>query len=143
MGDPSPNAILYPVFAMFLLVAIVLLRMRRLRFAAVRSGEVSIKYYRAYQEGDEPEALRVVSRHFVNLFEMPVLFYVGVIMVYITHNVSTWLVVLAWLYVALRYVHSYVHLGSNDVRARVTVYFASAFVLFLLWANLFVRLVTT
>jgi hypothetical protein len=143
MDDPSPNAILYPVFAMFLLVAIVLLRMRRLRFAAVRSGEVSIKYYRSYQEGDEPEALRVVSRHFVNLFEMPVLFYVGVIMVYITHNVSTWLVTLAWLYVALRYVHSYVHLGSNDVRVRVTVYFASAFVLFLLWANLFVRLVTT
>lgn len=143
MDDSSPNVILYPVFAMFLLVAIVLLRMRRLRFAAVRSGEVSIKYYRAYQEGDEPEELRIISRHFVNLFEMPVLFYVGVIMVYITQNVSTWLVVLAWLYVALRYVHSVVHLGSNDVRVRVTVYFASAFVLFLLWANLFVRLVTT
>jgi hypothetical protein len=83
----------------------------------------------------------VISRHFVNLFEMPVLFYVGVIMVYITHNVNTWLVALAWIYVALRYVHSYVHLGSNDVRVRVTVYFASAFALFLLWANLFVRLV--
>ncbi len=142
MGDSSPNLILYPVFAMFLLVAIVLLRMRRLRFAAVRSGEVSIKYYRAYQDGDEPEALRVVSRHFVNLFEMPVLFYVGVIMVYITHNVNAWLVGLAWLYVALRYMHSVVHLGSNDVRVRVTVYFASAFVLFVLWASLFVQLVT-
>jgi hypothetical protein len=142
MGSSSPNLILYPVFAMFLLVAIVLARMRRLRFAAVRSGAVSIKYYRAYQGGEEPEALRVISRHFVNLFEMPVLFYVGVIMTYITHNASTWLVGVAWLYVALRYVHSYVHLGSNDVRVRVTVYFASAIVLLLLWASLFVQLVT-
>jgi hypothetical protein len=141
MADASQTPILYPLFAMVLLVAIVLMRMRRLRFAAVRSGEVSIGYYRAYQEGDEPEALRVVSRHFINLFEMPVLFYVGTILVYITHSVSTWMVLLAWLYVALRYVHSYVHLGSNDVRQRVTVYFASAFVLALSWASLFVKLV--
>jgi hypothetical protein len=84
----------------------------------------------------------VISRHFINLFELPVLFYVGVIMTYITHNVSAWLVGLAWLYVALRYVHSAVHLGSNDVRVRVTVYFASALVLLLLWASLFVQLVT-
>jgi len=141
MADPSPDQILYPVFAMFVLVAIVLLRMRRLRFAAVRSGEVSIKYYRAYQEGDEPEALRVVSRHFVNLFEMPVLFYVGVIMTYMTHSVSAWMVGLAWAYVTLRYVHSWVHLGSNDVRVRVTVYFASAGVLGLMYASLFLKLV--
>jgi hypothetical protein len=141
MNDVAPNLILYPVFAMFALVAIVLLRMRRMRFAAVRSGEVSIKYYRAYQEGDEPEALKVVSRHFVNLFEMPVLFYVGVIMTYITQSVSYWMVALAWMYVALRYVHSWVHLGSNDVRVRVTVYFASAGVLLLLWASLFLTLV--
>jgi hypothetical protein len=137
----SPNLILYPVFAMFALVAIVLLRMRRMRFAAVRSGEVSIKYYRAYQEGDEPEALRVVSRHFVNLFEMPVLFYVGVIMTYIAQHVTAWMVLLAWAYVALRYLHSWVHLGSNDVRMRVTVYFASAAVLLLLWGSLFLKLV--
>jgi len=141
MNDVAPNLILYPLFAMFALVAMVLLRMRRMRFAAVRSGEVSIKYYRAYQEGDEPEALKVVSRHFVNLFEMPVLFYVGVIMTYITQSVSYWMVALAWMYVALRYVHSWVHLGSNDVRVRVTVYFASAGVLLLLWASLFLTLV--
>jgi hypothetical protein len=70
---------------------------------------------------------------------MPVLFYVVAILVCITHSVSTWLVVLAGLYVALRYVHSYVHLGPNDVRHRVTVYFASAFVLMLMWVSLFLR----
>ena len=44
MTDPSSARILYPAFAMFALVAIVLLRMRSMRFAAVRSGEVSADF---------------------------------------------------------------------------------------------------
>ena len=139
MPEPSPNLILYPVFAMFLLVVVVLNRLRSLRFAAVGRKEVGIGYYRAYQ-GDEPEALRVVARHFTNLFEMPVLFYVGVLMAYVSHQVTWWLVALAWLYVALRYAHSYVHLTSNDVQVRFGVYFASGLVLAVLWASLLVQL---
>jgi hypothetical protein len=141
MSEAAPVHILYPIFAMFLLVTIVLLRMRSMRFAAVRKGEVSIRYYRAFQEGIEPEPLRVVARHFKNLFEVPVLFYVGVIMAYITHQVNDWLVACAWTYVALRYLHTYVHLTANDVVVRFGVYIASGFVLLLMWSSLLVQLV--
>jgi hypothetical protein len=141
MPDPASNQILYPVFAMFALVMFVLSRMRSMRVAAVRSREVSMRFYEAFRDGAEPERLRVVTRHFVNLFEMPVLFYVGVLMTYVTHNVSGWMVGCAWAYVALRYAHSYVHLTSNAVPVRVTVYFASAGVLLVMWATLLVRLV--
>jgi hypothetical protein len=140
MGAAPPNLILYPVFAMFLLVAVVFLRMRSMRFAAVRRQEVSVRYYRAFQEGSEPEPLQVVSRHFINLFEVPVLFYVGVIMIYVTHHVTYWLVGCAWLYVALRYLHSFVHLTSNDVIVRFSVYLASAIVLAVMWSTLLVQL---
>jgi len=135
----SQNLILYPVFAMFLLVALVLLRLRSMRFAAVRNRQVDAGYYRAFR-GDEPEALQVVARQFINLFEMPVLFYIGVIMIYITHQVSYWLVFCAWLYVALRYVHTLIHLTANNVMARFSVYFASAFVLAVMWLTLLIRL---
>ena len=141
MAEATPTLILYPVFAMFLLVAVVLLRMRSMRFSAVRRKEVSAAYYRAYQDGTEPEPLRVISRHFSNLFEVPVLFYVGAIMAYITHQVNYWLVACAWAYVALRYVHSYVHLTSNSVVVRFSVYFASGFVLVVMWFSLLVQLV--
>jgi hypothetical protein len=134
--------ILYPVFAMVALVAFVLNRMRSMRFAAVRSGEIGAGFFRAY-EGEEPEALRVVSRHFTNLFEMPVLFYVAVLMTYVTGQVTLILVALAWLYVALRYAHSFVHLGSNGLIQRFTVYIASAVVLFVMYAALLVQLVLT
>jgi len=140
MSEAAPTLILYPVFAMFLLVVLVFLRMRAMRFAAVRNQQVNIKYYRAFEGASEPEPLRVVSRHFNNLFEVPVLFYVGVIMTYITHQVSYWQVVCAWAYVALRYVHTYIHLTSNNVITRFSVYFASGIVLAVMWSTLLVQL---
>ena len=140
LSESAPSLILYPVFAMFLLVAVVLLRLRSMRFAAVRRQEVRADYYKAYSQGTEPEALRVIARHFSNLFEMPVLFYVGVLMAYITNQVNGWLVGCAWAYVALRYLHSFVHLGSNHVVTRFSVYFASVFVLVVLWGSLLVQL---
>lgn len=140
MNESESVRILYPVFAMFLLVSIVLMRMRAQRFGAVRRQEVDVNFYKAYPDGGEPEALRVIGRHFSNLFEMPVLFYAVVLMIYVTHHVSTFLVACAWLYVALRYVHTVIHLGSNDVMARFSAYFASAFVLAILWATLLVQL---
>jgi hypothetical protein len=142
MSEVAPNLILYPVFAMFFLVAGVLARMARLRFGAVGSGEVPVKYYRAYQGADEPEHLRVITRHFINLFEVPVLFYVVVILTYITGQVSYWMVGCAWAYVAARYVHSYVHLTSNNVLTRFRVFIASGLILLVLWVSLLVKLVS-
>lgn len=140
MNDIDPNLILYPVFAMFVLVAAVLGRMARMRFAAVGQQEMSGAYYRTYQGGEEPEAIRVVTRNFINLFEVPVLFYVVTIMIYITGQVSYPMVALAWLYVGLRYAHTYVHLTSNDVLRRFKIYFASGLVLVAMWLFLFVAL---
>ena len=137
----SQTPILYPAFAMLALVCIVLNRVRSMRFAAVRNREIGAEFYKAFQGAEEPEPLRVVGRHFSNLFEMPVLFYVVLIMIYVTHQTTTWLVACAWLYVVLRYVHSYVHLTKNDVMTRVIVYFSSAFVLLVMWATLLVQLV--
>lgn len=140
MNGLSPNHILYPVFAMFFLTAAVLMRMRKMRFAAVRKKEVRAGYYRAFAGEEEPEPLRVIARHFSNLFEVPVLFYVGAIITYITQQVSYWLVFCAWAYVALRYVHTYVHLTVNNVVVRFSVYFASGIVLTVMWASLLVQL---
>ena len=136
----NANHILYPAFAMFLLTAVVLLRMRSLRFAAVRNRDVPARYYQAFDGAVEPEPLRVISRHFANLFEVPVLFYVGLIMVYVTHQATPWLVGCAWTYVALRYAHTWVHLTRNNVIVRFSLYFASGFVLCLLWGTLLVQL---
>lgn len=141
MSAPSRTLILYPVFALVLLVALVLLRMARTRFAAVRGGTVNVRFYRTYSDGEEPEEMRALTRHFVNLFEMPVLFYLVVVLTYVTDQVTWWLVGCAWAYVALRWVHTWVHLGTNDVLTRFRVFFTSGMVLWVMWATLLVQLV--
>ena len=140
MSGPSRTQILYPVFAMFYLVAFVLFRMARMRFGAVTRGEMDPRFYRTYDEGQEPPHMRVVTRHFINLFELPVLFYVAAILTYVSDQVTYWMVGCAWAYVAIRYLHSWIHLGTNDVLTRFRVYGASAIVLLVMWTSLLVQL---
>jgi len=139
-GAPNPNLILYPPFAMFLLVVLVLSRMGWLRFGSVLRGTMSMRFYSTFDEGEEPGPMRVVTRNFINLFEVPMLFYVGVLMAYASHQVSDWMVALAWTYVALRYAHSYVHVTSNDVPLRFSFYATSGLVLVAMWTTLLVAL---
>ncbi len=140
MHDPAANPILFPIFAMFALVFGVFLRMAKVRFGAVRRGEMNPAFYKTYQGDEEPEHMRVVTRHFINLFEMPVLFYVVVILTYVSAQTGSWMTALAWIYVATRYLHTWVHLTSNDVLTRFRVYLGSNVVLTALWVSLFVKL---
>ncbi len=139
-AEPRPTLILYPAFAMFLLAAIVLTFMGWGRIGGVLGGKGNIQFYETFDKGEEPESLRLVTRNFINLFEMPVLFYVCVILTHITGQVSYWMVGLAWAYVILRYVHSYVHLTANDVAVRLSYYAASGLVLLVMWGTLLVDL---
>ena len=143
MNPSSDKLILYPAFAMFALVAVVLTRLAFLRFTGVSRGEVDARFYRTYQDGEEPEHIRVVTRHFINQFEVPLLFYVVVILIYVTHQVSAWMVGCAWAYVAARYAHSFVHLTSNDVLLRFRIWITSGLILAVTWVSLFIRLVTS
>lgn len=138
--NASANQILYPLFAMTLLVAIVVTLLWSLRDRAIRERLVSIKYYRDYTGASEPDYNKVVSRHYNNLFEMPVLFYLVVVLAYVTHHVTIWMTGGAWVYVLCRYVHSYIHLTSNNVIARFLVFAASMLVLLAMWIGLFVML---
>jgi hypothetical protein len=65
------------------------------------------------------------------------LFYVACVTFYVTRHVGPAAVVLAWVYVGLRVVHSAVHLTYNRVRDRLIVYAAGNVVLAMLWIRLF------
>jgi len=140
MSHVNPNLILYPVFAMFYLTAGVLAYMGITRVGAVGKRTVNAEFYQTYDKGEEPEHMRKITRNFINLFEVPVLFYVGVILTYITDQVSYWMIGCAWAYVALRYLHSYIHLTSNKVLTRFRIYIGSGFVLLVMWSSLLVEI---
>ena len=132
--------ILYPVFALFALTIAVALRLGYLRYTAVAQRLVDPAFFQAY-EGDEPARLRIASRHLVNLLELPVLFYVGCLLAFITQQTGAAVITLAWVYVGLRLVHTFIHLGPNVVLWRFRVFIISVVVLVALWATLFLGLV--
>lgn len=131
--------VLYPVFAMFALTIGVVLRLAAMRFAAVKHGKVNPRYYEAHL-GEEPPHLRIASRHLSNLLELPLLFYVGCLLAFVTHQSGMFVVALAWAYVALRVIHTLIHLGSNVVLWRFRVFAMSVLVLIALWLVLFIGL---
>ena len=62
-----------------------------------------------------PGYVCIPNRNYMNLLEVPVLFYVACLLLYVTDGTSTALVALAWAYVALRVLHSLIHLSYNHV----------------------------
>ena len=70
----------------------------------------------------------------MNLLELPVLFYVVCLLIFTTGQGAALQVGLAWAYVALRVVHSLIHLSYNHVYHRLAAFVVSNGVLAALWA---------
>jgi hypothetical protein len=88
-------------------VALLLLRAR---FRAAYRKQVTPGDFR-YGESDRvPPEARLPSRNLVNLLEMPVLFYVACVILYVIGAVDAAGLALAWAYVACRALHSLIHL---------------------------------
>lgn len=134
--------IIWPMFAMFALSVFMVFRLGLRRIAAVKAKRVSARFYRAYRGYDEPDDLAIASRHVVNLFETPLLFYIGCMLILLTQQVNATVVGLAWLYVLCRYLHSYIHLTSNIVIWRLRIFALSLVVIVALWTVLGIQLAT-
>ena len=109
------------------------------RIRAVKAGRVRRGAFRLGESADVPEDVTVWNRNLMNLLEMPLLFYVVSIAFYVTHHVAPRVVMLAWVYLALRLAHSLVHVTSNRILVRLTCYAASNVVLLTLWIRFIAR----
>lgn len=129
-------AVVWPAFALFALTMLQVARLARMRFAAARAGRVDPRYYKVFKGEGEPPELAAVSRNVINLYEMPTLFYAGTAIALASGQSGTPLVALGWAYVALRGLHTAVHVTSNKVLWRFRVFGASWLVLIAYWAVL-------
>jgi hypothetical protein len=118
----------------------VLLLIPYARFRAAFRGQVKAKDFRYGESANVPGVVSLPNRNLMNLLELPILFYVVCIALYVTRTADDAAIVLAWLYVALRGAHSVVHLSYNNVFHRLAVYAASNVVLLVLWVRFLVAL---
>lgn len=76
------------------------------------------------------------SDNFVNLFEVPVLFFVAVLTIYVAGLTDAMHVNLAWAFVVLRAIHSLIHCTYNRVMHRFTFYALSTLTLIGIWVKI-------
>lgn len=127
--------ILLPILALVLLTAIVWVLLYLVRVREMRARRIHPQAMATRAKGTAALQDTAASDNFMNLFEMPVLFYVLGILLYAT-DMADWIdVVLAWSYVALRYGHTLIHVTYNRVMHRFPVYLLSGLVLWVMWGR--------
>ena len=128
-------AVLYPMFALAAWTLIVLLLIPIARVRSARRREIVVDDFKYGESAAVPPAVSIPNRNFMNLLELPMLFYVVCIVLYVTAGASTATIALAWAFVALRIVHSLIHLSYNRVLHRLAAFTASNVALVMLWVT--------
>lgn len=132
--------LVFPMLALVLLTSIVAVTMLRRRIAATRANKVELKDFAVNQFNDEtPTKMLQAGRNYANLFEMTTLFYAVCVATMAVGLVDTAMIVMAWLYVAARYLHSYIHVGSNRIGQRLKAFGLSMLVVLAMWVWLGLR----
>jgi len=135
------TAIILPAVALVALTALVWVRLYVERIRELRQRRIDPQSLATSAMAAQALQRVQASDNFRNLFEVPVLFYALCAVLASAEQVSSLFVIGAWLYVALRYVHSFIHLTYNRVMHRFAVYVLSTVVLFILWAALGIQVV--
>jgi hypothetical protein len=132
-------SIFAPMGALVALTFVVLLLIPFRRFRAAFAGQVGPDDFKLGESGRVPAHVAIPNRNYMNLLELPMLFYVACIALYVTGRVTVVELDLAWAYVALRAAHSAVHLTTNHIFTRLALFALSNVVLAMMWVFFFQR----
>lgn len=134
----SIQAVLLPVFVQVFLTWVIGFILATRRGAAFKAGT---KYRDiALREPNWPQPALQAQYSFANQFELPVLFYVVMILAIITRHADLVLVILAWVFVAMRIAQACVHLTSNYVPYRGLFFGIGGLALFIMWVWFAIRI---
>src|ERR1700675_3070378 len=123
------TALIQPVVALVVLTAIVLLMTVVYRNVALIRGAASARYFRIFTADMPAEWVERPTRTYMNLLELPVLFYVVCLLMLTTGRFDAVQVSLAWVFVITRYVHAFIYIGFNHVPLRFTAFLTGVFTL--------------
>ena len=131
----------WPAVAMVVLTFVVWLRMYFMRVGEMKRERVHPQSVALSAQMAERLKDTRAADNFRNLFELPVLFYLALVVAVQTDQVTVVSLTLAWAFVALRIAHSAIHCSYNKVYHRFYAYFAGGLALWLLWVELAIGLI--
>ena len=133
----NQQAIFLPMLMNMALTAVVWFYLYAKRIPAMKKARVSVQTYTTPGKIDEhlPEAVNYPASNFKNLFELPVLFYGLCLYLYVSGNVDALYIGAAWVFFAMRVMHSIVHCTRNIVMLRFYCYVGGAAALWFMLAR--------
>ena len=133
----SVAEILLPLFVQVGLTFVLMFWMASLRVGAIRRGDVKMREIALRQPW--PERAQQISNAFHNQLELPLLFYAVVAFAMLTKGDDGLMIILAWIYVAFRYLQAFVHATYNKIVHRFGAFVVSVIVLAIMWVHLFLH----
>ena len=117
----NQELILWPLIIQMVLTLLMFLRLGTVKARARAAGEVDLTVT-ALNNDAWPDDVRKISNNIRNQFQLPVLLYVMALVFFALRAVDVYALGVAWLFVASRVVHAYVHTSSNHVPTRTGVF---------------------
>ena len=133
--------LVYPItFYLFFIFGIMVWNFFK-RVAAIKDQKMSAGYFKTYSNKENvSQELLVIERHVDNQFQLPVIFMMTCAFFVALDVVTPTIILMAWLFVALRLVHSFIHLGKNKILQRAIAYALGWGVVLAMWGGLFISL---
>ena len=128
----SLSTVLAPVFVQVALTFALLTWLGALRVRSLRAGAVQARDV-ALGQPNWPPRVTQIGNAFRNQLELPVLFYLVIVLALFSAHATVGLVVLSWLFVASRLLHALIHVTTNNLQRRFFTYLAGLIVLIALW----------
>ena len=105
----------------------------RARIAAVKEGKASLRKI-ALDTSAWPERALKLGNNLNNQFEIPVIWYGCIALLLVTQKADWIAVALSWVFIATRLLHSMEHVGSNNLRRRMSLFLAGYACVVAMWA---------
>ena len=124
--------ILYPAILMMILTLLLYVKNYLDNRKAIINKSIKFTYFKKYT-GEVPNDVAVSRQTLKNQFELPIFFYFLISVILVFDKVSQLDLILAWIFVASRYLHCYIRLSSNYVPNRAKVFQLGMLVLIVWW----------
>ncbi len=115
------NLIIWPVLAQIILTLAVFITLGFRKTRDLKTGKVD-KSKTALDNKAWSDDVIKVSNNIANQFQTPVLFYILCLIILHLNILSKPLLIVSWIYVISRYLHAYVHIGTNHVPHRMNIF---------------------
>jgi len=130
------QSILYPIAAQLLLILIAAVLTVTRRMAGVKAGDIKASRFKTMDVADLDPKYVTPSNCFNNQFQLPMVFILFILFALQLNIIDDFFIIASWIFVALRYVHAYIHLTYNHVLHRLGAFMAGAVVLYICWGRL-------